>query len=90
MSKPRLSVIGFPNFMLTPLSLFLYLIIWDINLVGLLLSFKKMYLFPHSSQFTNWLQFHGLMYGHAAGSSFTVKILNFLSTSSHYSKGHRS
>jgi hypothetical protein len=27
--------------MLTPLSLFLYLIIWDINLVGLLLSFFR-------------------------------------------------
>jgi hypothetical protein len=84
-SKSWLSVIGFPNFMLNPFYQFLYLIIWDINLV-VLLSFLKMYLFAHSSQFTSWLQPHSLMCTHAADSSFTVKILSFLSTSSHCSK----
>jgi hypothetical protein len=51
-SKPWFSFIGSLNFMLTALSLFLYIIIWDIILIHSL--FLKYLHVPHFSQFTSY------------------------------------
>jgi hypothetical protein len=72
-SKPWLSITGFPDFMLALLSLFLYLITWDnvSNFVGLLLSFKKyIYLFSHSSQLYKLTTIAGLMWKQNTGNGF--------------------